>query len=186
MLQEEQPINLGCLYGIGYMAFIENDTLIVNIESRGAEIKSILNKREGIEYIWGGDPAFWSKTSPVLFPVVGALKDNTYWYNSQSFHLPRHGFAREKEFKIQDQKVASITFFIESDPQTLELYPFPFELSITYNLEGNALLVTYLVKNRGKEIMLFSLGGHPAFKVPLVENTEYEDSENKNAVSQFH
>ncbi|GAC1708727.1 MAG: aldose 1-epimerase family protein [Flavisolibacter sp.] len=157
------------------MAVIENDTLKVVIDKRGAEIKSILHKREGIEYMWGGDPAFWSKTSPVLFPVVGALKGNSYKYNDKSYHLPRHGFAREKEFKIQEQKSGSIIFYIESDVQTMEVYPFDFRLFIAYNLVGNALSVTYRVGNRGGGIMLFSLGGHPAFKIPLVENTAYED-----------
>lgn len=157
------------------MFSIENDQLKISIAAKGAELKSIYHKQHDLEYMWEGDPAFWAKTSPVLFPIVGQLKDNTYLYKGKSYYLPRHGFAREKEFSVTAQKEDSITFTLQSDEETLAVYPFPFLFSIIYTLNRDELTVTYNVQNRGEEDMLFSVGGHPAFKVPLVEGTSYND-----------
>lgn len=157
------------------MFTIENDQLKISIAAKGAELKSIYHKQHQLEYMWEGDPAFWDKTSPVLFPIVGALKDNTYTYEGKSYHLPRHGFAREKEFNVSEQKEDSITFTLHSDKDTLAVYPFSFIFYIIYTLDRNKLTVTYSVQNKEEEDMLFSVGGHPAFKVPLIEGTEYND-----------
>lgn len=154
---------------------IENETLRVAIDANGAELKSVLSKTFNLEYLWGADPAYWAKTSPVLFPIVGALKDNTYSYEGQAYHLSRHGFARDHVFNVKQQRGDSIIFSLESSEDTLAVYPFPFILSIIYSLAGNELTVEYRVQNTGHTSMFFSVGGHPAFKVPLVEGTRYED-----------
>ena len=78
------------------MHTIESDNLKVRIDDKGAELKSVFHKHHQLDYMWSGDPAYWGKTSPVLFPIVGALKDNTYFHKGEKYHLPRHGFAREK------------------------------------------------------------------------------------------
>ena len=157
------------------MYTIENDHLRIAIDAKGAELKSVYSKSTGLEYLWGGDPAYWAKTSPVLFPIVGTLKENTFQYRGQKYILPRHGFAREKEFAVSDQKGDAITFSIESNADTLAVYPFLFTFFLVYRLTGNELTVRYRVQNSGEGSMFFSVGGHPAFKVPLVEGTRYED-----------
>jgi galactose mutarotase-like enzyme len=125
--------------------------------------------------MWPSDPAYWAKSSPVLFPIVGQLKENRYQHKGQSYNLPRHGFAREKEFVVTDQQAGSITFSLQSSEETLAVYPFAFLFSITYSLNADELSVTYNVEARGEEEMLFSVGGHPAFRVPLAEGTTYND-----------
>ncbi|MEP6750328.1 MAG: aldose 1-epimerase family protein, partial [Bacteroidota bacterium] len=113
--------------------------------------------------------------SPVLFPIVGTLKADTFYYGNQAYGLGRHGFAREMEFKASIQNDQSITFMLESTEETLIRYPFDFKLDIKYELSGNRLMVTYHVSNTGTVPMYFSIGGHPAFKVPLVAGNNYND-----------
>ncbi len=157
------------------MHIIENDFLTVAIHEKGAELTSIFSKPLGLEYMWNGDPAFWAKHSPVLFPVVGALKNNTYFFQNRPYQLPRHGFAREKMFSVRRQAPDSITFSLLNDEETMLVYPFEFEFTIYYTLKENVLAVTYEVLNKGSDEMYFSIGGHPAFKVPLLNDTNYED-----------
>ena len=157
------------------MHIIENNILRVSIHEKGAELTSIYHKPLDLEYLWEGDPAFWAKQSPVLFPIVGGLKNNTYFYHNTAYELPRHGFAREKVFSVTDHTSSQVTFSLFPDEETRQVYPFEFEFKISYSLEENTLSVKYQVQNIGREEMYFSVGGHPAFKVPLVENTKYED-----------
>lgn len=157
------------------MFHLENDKLKVTIDSKGAELKSVVHKGHGLEYMWGADPAFWPKTSPVLFPIVGQLKDNAYRYNDNSYHLPRHGFARDKEFMVVKQDDHHILLSLQCNDETRPVYPFEFTFYIAYLLEADELSVTYRVQNTGEGDMLFSVGGHPAFKVPLAEDTVYSD-----------
>jgi galactose mutarotase-like enzyme len=157
------------------MFSIENDQLKVIINSKGAELQSIFNKEFGIEYMWSGDAAFWGKKSPVLFPIVGTLKNDTYFYNDKAYKLSRHGFARDMEFEVADHQKESVSFFIKNNESTFKNYPFAFEFFIKYAIDNNKLAVTYTVKNIFAEEMYFSVGGHPAFKVPLAEGTTYTD-----------
>lgn len=154
---------------------ISNGTLTIKIKSEGAELSSVVHSGTGLEYMWQRTAPFWNKSSPVLFPIVGALKDNAYFYRNQSYTLPRHGFAREQEFQVEEKTKSSITFLLKSDEASLIKYPFPFELRLRYEVKDDFLHVAYIVKNTGKEEMLFSIGGHPAFKVPLVDGKNYED-----------
>lgn len=154
---------------------IHNNELSVAISTKGAELQSIINKDFGIEYMWGGDAAFWGKKSPVLFPIVGGLKNNSYQYNGKNYQLPRHGFARDMEFAVTAQEEDSITFTLNSNEDTLAKYPFHFSFSLRYTLEKNKLSVSYIAENAGEENLLFSVGGHPAFKVPLIDGTVFED-----------
>lgn len=157
------------------MRVIENDFLRVAIHEKGAELTSIYSKPLNLEYLWGGDPAFWSKHSPVLFPVVGALKNNTYFYQNRPYELPRHGFAREMTFSVREQSSEQITFSLSQSEETLAVYPFHFELQIHYKLNESALNVSYNVTNTGSDEMYFSIGAHPAFRVPLVDGSHYDD-----------
>ncbi|MBA4198680.1 MAG: aldose epimerase [Chitinophaga sp.] len=154
---------------------ISNQLLSITIATKGAELQSIINKQTGLEYMWNADPAFWSKKSPVLFPIVGGLKNNTYFYDGNTYHLNRHGFARDMEFAITHQSTEKIIFTIQSNEDTIKVYPFHFAFSVVYELKEQQLKVSYVVENTGNEIMYFSVGAHPAFKVPLVEGTDFTD-----------
>ena len=157
------------------MFTIENEWLKVDSLSKGAELTGIYNKKHGLEYMWNADPAFWAKKSPVLFPVIGTLKDDTYIYEKKTYKLGRHGFAREMEFSVIEQEKENISFRLESSAATKQKFPFDFQFEIKYSLHENSLKVEYVVKNTGSGKMYFSVGGHPAFKVPLVEGLNYSD-----------
>jgi len=157
------------------MVTLENDFLIVKIKPKGAELNSVFNKLTRLEYMWSGDPKVWSKTSPVLFPIVGQLKSNTYLYKDKSWSLPRHGFARDMEFAIDEESKSAVTFSLTDSETSLEKYPFQFTLLMEYVLHDDSLQVIYRVKNNDDESMYFSLGAHPAFKVPLIQGTSYHD-----------
>lgn len=154
---------------------IGNERIGITVSTKGAELQSLLDKKSGTEYMWSGDPKFWGKKSPVLFPIVGTLKDNTYFFHHKSYQLHRHGFARDKEFLLKKQTKHSLLFSITSDESTFEVYPFEFEFHIQYVIKEAELSVTYIVKNISTEIIFFSVGGHPAFKVPMFEGDEYTD-----------
>ena len=152
---------------------IQNNTLTARFSSKGAELQSLRNNDR--EFIWEGKPSVWGKHSPVLFPIVGTLKNNQFEYNGKSYPLSRHGFARDMEFKVTDHGHSSITFLLESTSGTLEVYPFYFKLYITYTLENHSLNIQYKVVNKNDFPMYFSIGAHPAFALPqLFEAYEIE------------
>ncbi|MFT3946449.1 MAG: aldose 1-epimerase family protein [Agriterribacter sp.] len=157
------------------MEFIENENLTIAVNPKGAELTSLYDKTTNTEYMWSGDPAFWGKHSPVLFPIVGTLKEDTYYYEGQAYQLSRHGFAREMPFTVADKTEKSITFSLVSGTETLQKFPFPFRFYISYALQNKSLSVTYYVINGGDKPMYFSVGAHPAFKVPVAEGTAYDD-----------
>ncbi|MEO5681480.1 MAG: aldose 1-epimerase family protein [Chitinophagaceae bacterium] len=157
------------------MYTIENKFLTVTISPKGAELQSMYNKEVKLEYMWSGDPAFWGKHSPVLFPIVGTLKADTYYFNDQAYQLGRHGFARDMDFIVTEQAADAITFSLESNAITMINYPFAFRFAVKYELNGNSVQTTYSISNKGIGAMYFSVGGHPAFKIPLVEGIVYND-----------
>ncbi len=141
---------------------ITNSFLTAEIKHLGAELCSLKNKIN-TEFIWEGNPEFWGKHSPILFPIVGTLKNNTFFYDNQEYKLSRHGFAREMEFELIEKRNNYATFSLKSSVKTLNLYPFKFELQITYRLEEMVLNVEYKVLNKSETRMPFSIGAHPAF-----------------------
>lgn len=148
------------------MYSIENEFLHIKINTKGAELKSIYDKISECELLWQADPTYWGKSSPILFPIVGALKDETYFYQDKSFRLPRHGFARDNEFTIVHKVDSQCVFELLSDEGTKSFYPFDFSLKVSYSLEGKGLAVKYDVKNTSfNEDLYFSVGGHPAFSI---------------------
>ena len=157
------------------MITITNAVISATINPKGAELVSLIHQATQIEYMWSADPAFWGKSSPVLFPIVGSLKEDTFIYEGEAYNLPRHGFARDRVFEVESQSEDSLTLILESDETTEKVFPFPFELRLHYWLDGNQLHLKYGVKNTGENKMYFSVGGHPAFKVPLAGGTSYED-----------
>ncbi|MCM0666713.1 aldose 1-epimerase family protein [Flavobacterium tyrosinilyticum] len=144
---------------------ISNSILKASIKHAGAELFSLKDNQEN-EYIWEGNPDFWGKHSPVLFPIVGTLKNNTYTINEKDYHLPRHGFARDMDFELIEKTESKAVFSLQSSEETLQKYPFEFELQLIYTLNENALELEYKVINKGKEKMPFSIGAHPAIALP--------------------
>jgi galactose mutarotase-like enzyme len=157
------------------MFTIESTLVKATINPKGAELTSLVHKEYALDYMWSGDPAFWGKHSPVLFPIVGTLKSNAFIYKDQSYTLPRHGFARDHQFAVESQSTDTITFLIKNNEASLKVFPFAFEFRIRYTVLDNTLAVTYEVTNTSKDDLYFSVGGHPAFKVPLTAGTGYED-----------
>ena len=144
---------------------IKNENLSAEIKHFGAELIS-LKTNQNREYIWEGNPEFWGKHSPILFPIVGTLKNNSFQHNGLEYHLSRHGFARDMEFELINATENSATFSIQSSEETLKVYPFEFELQIIYTFDENNLSITYKVINKGKYTMPFSIGAHPALALP--------------------
>lgn len=145
---------------------IKNKSIRVDIKTLGAELCSLKNIKKR-EFIWEGNPTFWGKHSPILFPIVGTLKNNTFYYNDKEYTLSRHGFARDMEFQLVEKSETSATFSLQYDSESLKNYPFKFELQIKYTLIQDKLEIAYKVFNNDNSPMPFSIGAHPAFDLPL-------------------
>ncbi|MGG7036456.1 MAG: aldose 1-epimerase family protein, partial [Flavobacterium sp.] len=150
---------------------VTNQHLSITVNPKGAELISLKNNLTSKEYIWEGNPEYWSKHSPILFPIVGALKNGAYCYENKSFELPRHGFARDMEFTLKSLETDKAVFSLQTDNSTFKIYPFDFELQITYYLKEKQLIITYEINNKDSKILPYSIGGHPAF----VLNNEFEN-----------
>ncbi|MEN9981348.1 MAG: hypothetical protein RL542_1135, partial [Bacteroidota bacterium] len=144
---------------------LSNPEISIQIKTLGAELCS-LKSNSNKEYIWEGNPDFWGKHSPVLFPIVGTLKNNTFIHDEKEYHLSRHGFARDMEFTLAEKKENSVTLSLESNSETLLHYPFEFELQIQYTLVNTTLEINYCVINKSDNRFPFSIGAHPAFALP--------------------
>ena len=144
---------------------ISNSTISASINHSGAELFS-LKYNNNKEYIWEGNPEFWGKHSPILFPIVGTLKNNTYTIDKKEYQLTRHGFARDMEFQLLEKTNNSAVFSLESNTETLKIYPFHFELQLIYSIENTTLNIEYVVINKGETKMPFSIGAHPAIALP--------------------
>ena len=146
---------------------IQNQHIIAQIDSFGAELKSLKKRGEDLEYMWCGDPSYWGRTSPVLFQFVGGLKDKTYRAKGQKFEMGQHGFARDCEFLLDMQSDHEIWFSLISNEESLNVYPYEFRLSIGYRVEEQGIHVCWKVENPSDEMIHFSIGGHPAFYCPV-------------------
>ncbi|MCG3701368.1 aldose 1-epimerase family protein [Aliarcobacter butzleri] len=154
---------------------IKNSFITAQIKSFGAELNSLKKCDENFEYIWQANIKYWARHSPVLFPIVGRLKEDSYFYKNKKYSLSQHGFARDKEFEIVQNEANFIEFRLKSDEKSLEFYPFFFELNICYKLDKNSLIVSYKVKNKSDEKMYFSIGAHPAFNTQVCDFLEFEN-----------
>lgn len=148
------------------MITLNNELLSVGIAKTGAEVKSVRYLPTQTEMMWQGNPAFWGRTSPVLFPIVGRLHQNRLLVNDNAFTLTQHGFARDEDFVITKQQDDMVHFTLQSNTHTRALYPYDFTLEIIYTLSGNSLNVDWHVCNTGAETMYFGIGAHPGFNLP--------------------
>lgn len=149
---------------------LESKELRIQINDLGAELSEIYDKTNCRQVLWNGDPAFWGRHAPVLFPNVGRCWQNQYQINGTTYRTGQHGFARDSEFCCTQISEASITHELTDSEKTKTVYPFHFRLSITHQLSGRDLHVSWKVENLDKETISFTIGGHPAFYIPALSD----------------
>jgi galactose mutarotase-like enzyme len=155
---------------------ISNSALKLSIDQTGAEICSIKSVKSGKEYIWNANPEVWGSHSPVLFPIIGSLKENQYMFDGNSYNMPRHGFIRyNKNLELSVKAPDRLVFKLTASEETLAMYPFLFEFVITFQLIGNRINILHKVTNLDTKEMYFSLGGHPAFNCPINQGESFTD-----------
>lgn len=158
------------------MYALQNSKLKIAVKTTGAELCEISSVKNKTDFMWEANPKVWGSYAPNLFPIIGALKEDTYIFEGKKYILPKHGFYRKNtDIKLYEQTENSLTFKLSSNPELLKVYPFKFEFYITYTLIDNKIEVLHTVKNCDTKPMYFSVGGHPAFKCPVFENEQYED-----------
>ncbi|NPD44543.1 MULTISPECIES: aldose 1-epimerase family protein [unclassified Lentimicrobium] len=156
--------------------YLENEHLHIGVNAIGAELCHLQSKKSNIEYIWQADPDIWGNHAPILFPIVGGLKEDKYIFEGQEYHLPRHGFIRRNDqLKLVEYNKTDLKLQLSSSPITLNYYPFEFDFQISFRLLDKTLKITHKIINKDDKTMYFSLGGHPAFNCPLKENEKYDD-----------
>lgn len=147
---------------------LENERFKVTLDSMGAEIKSVWDKRLELEHMWSGDPAYWGKTAPFLFPFIGKLEKERFIHEGKVYPADKHGFGQRVEYEVAEQTGESIRFRIHDTDATREKYPFSFVLEIVYTLGADGIREDWYVNNTGDKPMYFSVGGHAAFACPPV------------------
>jgi len=150
---------------------LENDFLIIETNKSGAELTRIFSKNQNKEILWNGDSKYWGRHSPILFPIVGRLKDNETIIDNKVYNMSQHGFARDMDFDLVHTTNNSITYKLTSNEDTKKYYPYSFELIITYKLIDNKVTIDWKVNNTNSCDMYFSIGAHPAFNI----NSNLED-----------
>lgn len=158
------------------MVTLKNNWLTVEINAFGAEMHSVVDRKTGYEFMWQADEAYWGRHAPVLFPIVGRLKKDEYKYNGETYSMTQHGFARDSLFAVEEVTANSAVFSLKDSEETLQIYPFKFELYIQYLLHKNKITITYEVVNPSMDaVMYYSIGGHPAFNVSEERDTDEFD-----------
>ena len=146
------------------MQSLKNKFLTVEVNEHGAELQSI--RKGEVEYLWQGDPVYWGRRSPVLFPIVGSVWEKRYRIAGKEYEMGQHGFARDMDFTLVSQSEDEVRYRLESTEETLAKYPYPFVLEIAYKLHDNKLDVIWDVTNPSSEPIYFQIGAHPAFNYP--------------------
>ena len=154
---------------------LNNNIIEIKINYHGAELRSIKNVKMDKHYLWNADPKFWNRSSPVLFPFVGAVKEKVYRHEGVEYPMNQHGFARDMEFELFHKTEKEAWFAVNSTDETYKIYPFHFHLEIGYRLIENAIVVMWRVKNTNDKKMYFSIGAHPAFFCPFHEGDKQSD-----------
>jgi galactose mutarotase-like enzyme len=157
------------------MNLLENEKIRIAVKERGAELTSLYHKELHKEYLWQADPTYWGKHAPVLFPVIGCMRDEEFIHEGKSFPMTKHGFARDLDFLLVEMGADYLEYELESTEETKARYPFDFSFRIRYTLEGDQVHTDYRVKNKGESEMFYSLGAHPAFNWPLEPKEAFTD-----------
>ena len=146
----------------------------ITINTMGAELKSF-RTLDGKEFFWNSNPEFWMRSSPLLFPTIGNVRNGETYFDHVKYEMAKHGFCKDSEFIITAQTDTSATFTLKASEATKSSYPYEFELSLTYELVENNLKMTYMVSNRDKKDMPYHIGAHPGFMCPLEEDEKLTD-----------
>ncbi len=156
---------------------LQNSKLLVKVDSIGAELKSIkrIYDSEDIEYLWQLNPKVWERQAPLLFPVIGRLKDEEYTYDGQTYKIGIHGFARFKDFIVERISEDEINFVLQDDEDTITEYPFKFKFTVSYKLNGMNIIKSHKVENTGNQLMPYEIGGHEGYNLTLFNNEKMED-----------
>lgn len=158
------------------MHTLQNSQLKIAVNTIGAELCKITSIKNNTAFMWDANPAIWGSFAPNLFPIIGALKNDTYVFENQEYKLPKHGMVRNnKAMVLHEQTANSLTFQLLYSEDSLNVYPFKFAFFITYTLINNRIEVLHTVKNLDDKTMFFSVGGHPAFKCPVFKDEAYDD-----------
>lgn len=156
---------------------IENEHLKLSVKSFGCEITSIKSKNTEYEFMWQGNPQIWSGQAPILFPIIGRLIDDKYIFDGKEYTMEKHGFARRNEWEFITGDKNSMTFRLTDNENTRTMYPFSFELRVTFTLDENTLKVKHEVENKTDGTMYFSLGAHPAFNCEIGNKLTFSKNE---------
>lgn len=156
---------------------LENEYVSIAVKKLGAELSSFKSKESGIEYLWQGNLDVWGGQSPILFPIVGTVLDNKYTYNGIEYEMNRHGIARRRNFELKEQGENYIIVTQSWNDETLECYPFRYELDVEFRLDEKKLTVTHIVRNADDKTMYFSIGAHPGFNCKIGDYLEFEENE---------
>ena len=157
------------------MQLLENNNLIIQVKDIGAELCRIFSKKDNTEYLWNGDSKYWGRHSPILFPIVGRLKDNETIIDNSFYKMNQHGFARDMNFELVASDSNSLTYTLVDSEESKNLYPYSFELTIKYTLLASSIKIDWFVKNTNDCDMYFSIGAHPAFNIPFNPDETYSD-----------
>lgn len=158
--------------------FIENQRLRMAVSSHGAELCSLWDKERDREIIWQGDPSIWPGHSPLLFPIVGKLKNDQYTLIHNAYSMPKHGFAKHGDFEVRQDGLSTLVLTLRDTPATRISYPYSFILEVCFHLEGNRLEITHTVHNPSlSETLLFSIGAHPGLCCALGDQLVFEHAE---------
>lgn len=145
---------------------IANDQITVDVAALGAEMQSI-QTRDGRQWLWHGDAAYWTGRSPILFPIVGKAPNDTVTVDGVPFQMSQHGFARRSNFELVAEETDRCVYRLTASEASRAMYPFEFQLDVEHRVEGRAVVVSAIVTNRDPKIMPFGIGFHPAFAWPL-------------------
>ena len=154
----------------GSVFTLENEELLIMVERHGSQLSRIYDKKADREILWSADPAVWNRHSPILFPFIAKSVNGKYRYEGKEYNISSHGFARDMDFEPVLCDMDECTYVLKDTPETMEKYPFHFELEITHRLKGRTIETSWKVTNLNGKEMLFMIGGHPAFQVPEGKN----------------
>ena len=151
----------------------ENNNFTLAVKEMGAELNSLKSKKSGFEFIWDGNEEYWYGQSPILFPIIGRLLDDKYRLNGCEYTMPKHGIVRKKPFTLVESTNDSLTFVQTDDEESINIYPYKFELKVKFTLTDNGLIVDHTVTNKSDSVMYYSFGAHPAFNCKIGDYLEF-------------
>lgn len=157
------------------MTVLKNDSLEVELNPKGAEIIKIVGQQDGLNYMWRRDPILWANSAPILFPIVGALRNNECIIEGKTYTMTQHGFSRHNVYETHQSSDTCVEFVLKPNDEILKQYPYLFELKVTYTLKENRLECKSEVINKDNKVIFFQIGGHPAFACPLLEDESSND-----------